>query len=764
MDRGNLAARAGRWSAAHWKTATFAWIVFVIASVAIGSAVGVVKLSDAENATGEASRAQAILQSAGFSQPADENVLVRSKTQTVADPAFRATIDRVAARLRTLPQVQQVRSPLAPAGVKAISPDRHAALVQFSIRGKADNADKRIQPVLDSVATLQKQNPNFTVAEFGFASANHELNNTIGKDFQKAERLTVPITFLILLFVFGAFVAAGIPVLLAFTAVLASIGLAEATSHLAHLSDSTNSVILLMGMAVGVDYSLFYLKREREERLAGHGDDALPRAAATSGQAVLISGGTVLIAMAGMLLSGSKIFTSIGVGAMLVVFAAMVGSLTVLPALLGKLGDRVEYGIVAVTAAGALQVLRLVGRQPSSLAHLRERKTYLRRIKGDRTESRVWARILAPVLRHPAISVALSVVFLVVLALPVRGIHTKLLSFTDLPRSIPIVNTYIAIQKEFPGAQTPAQVVVKAPDVTTPQMQQAIGAFEQRALATGRMFQPIEQFVNPTHTVVRIEVPLAGNGDNSASVAALETLRNDVLPSTLGKVAGTTYAVTGETAGTHDFNQTMKDRFPLVFAFVLGLAFLLLLVTFRSIVVPLTAIVLNLLSVAAAYGVLVWIFQYGHLQGLLGFHSNGAVVTWLPLFLFTVLFGLSMDYQVFIVSRIKELVDRGEPNDEAVAHGIRRTASTVTSAAAVMVAVFAVFASLRTLDIKQLGVGLAVAILLDATVIRGVLLPATMKLLGDWNWYLPKALDWLPRVAPEAQAERPARDPTPVLD
>ncbi len=657
-----------------------------------------------------------------------------------------------------------MRSPLAPGAAKTISPDRHAALVQFSMRGKSETADKRVQPVLDAVAALQKQNPDFTVAQFGLASANHELNNTIGKDFQKAERLTVPITFLILLFVFGSFVAAGIPVLLAFTAVLASIGLAEATSHLAHLSDATNSVILLMGMAVGVDYSLFYLKREREERLAGHGDDALPRAAATSGQAVLISGGTVLIAMAGMLLSGSKIFTSIGIGAMLVVFAAMVGSLTVLPALLAKLGDRVERGIVAVTAAGALQVLRLTRRQPSWLVRLRERQTYLHRIKGERPESRVWAGILAPVLRHPAISVALSVAFLVVLALPVRGIHTKLLSFTDLPRSIPIVNTYIAIQKEFPGAQTPAQVVVKAPDVTTPQIRQAIGALEQRALATGQMFQPIEQFVNPSHTVVRIEVPLAGNGDNGASVAALKTLRTGVLPATIGKVPTATYAVTGQTAGTHDFNQTMKNRFPLVFAFVLGLAFVLLLVTFRSIVVPITAIVLNLLSVAAAYGVLVWIFQDGHLQGLLGFHSNGAVVTWLPLFLFTVLFGLSMDYQVFIVSRIKELVDRGEPNDAAVEHGIRRTASTVTSAAAVMVAVFAVFASLRTLDIKQLGVGLAVAILLDATVIRGVLLPATMKLLGDWNWYLPKALDWLPRVAPEGQAERPGRDAEPVLD
>ena len=763
MGRANLAARAGRWSAAHWKTATFAWIAFVIVAVAIGRVAGTVKLSDAESATGEAARAQAILQNAGFSQPAAENVLVQSKTLTVADPAFRSAIESVAAKLRTLPQVEQVRSPLTPAAAKAVSPDRHAALVQFSIRGNADNADKRIQPVLDSVAALQKQNPDFTVAEFGFASANHELNNTIGKDFQKAERLTVPITFLILLFVFGSFVAAGIPVLLAFTAVLASIGLAEAASHLAHASDSTNSVILLMGMAVGVDYSLFYLKREREERTAGH-EDALQRAAATSGQAVLISGGTVLIAMAGMLLSGSKIFTSIGVGAMLVVFAAMVGSLTVLPALLGKLGDRVERGIVAVSAAGALVLTRLAGRQPARLVRLRDRETFLHRLKGERSESRVWSRILAPVLKHPAISAALAVAFLLVLALPVRGIHTKLLSFTDLPRSIPIVNTYIAIQKEFPGAQQPAQVVIQAQDVTSPRMQQAIGALEQRALASGRMFQPIEQFVNPTHTVVRVQVPLAGNGDDATSVAALQTLRNDVLPATVGKVAGASYAVTGQTAGTHDFNETMKSRFPLVFAFVLGLAFILLLVTFRSIVVPITAIVLNLLSVAAAYGVLVWIFQDGHLQGLLGFHSNGAVVTWLPLFLFTVLFGLSMDYHVFIVSRIKELVDRGEPNEVAVAHGIRRTASTVTSAAAVMVAVFAVFASLRTLDIKQLGVGLAVAVLLDATVIRGVLLPATMKLLGDWNWYLPKALDWLPHVTPEAGAGRPGRDAKPALD
>ncbi|HEY5058014.1 MAG TPA: MMPL family transporter [Gaiellaceae bacterium] len=758
MGKQNLAARAGRWSAAHWKTATFAWLAFVIATIAIGRVVGTVKLSDAEQSTGEAARAQTILQRAGFTQPAAENVLVQNRSLTVADSAFRATITHVVAQLGTLSQVQGIRLPSG----GAISKDRHAALVQFSIVGNADTADTKVQPVLDAVSAVQKRSPGFTVAEFGFASANHELNNTIGKDFQKAERLSVPITFLILLFAFGAFVAAGVPVLLAFTAVLGSIGLAGLVSHVVHASDSTNDVILLMGMAVGVDYSLFYLKREREERLAGSGREALPRAAATSGQAVLISGCTVLIAMAGMLLTGSKIFTSIGIGAMLVVFTAMVGSLTVLPALLGKLEDRVERGIVAVGAAGLLGALRRFGGRPARLVRMRDRQTWLRRAKGDRPESRAWALALRPVLRWPAAAALLAAALLVMLALPARTIHTKLLSFTDLPRSIPIVRTYIEIQKEFPGAQSPAQVVVQAPDVNAPAVQAAIRSLETQALATGQMFEPIEQFVNPTQTVVRIEVPLAGNGDDAASTRALATLRGDVLPSTIGTLSGATYAVTGETAGTHDFSQTMKTRFPLVFAFVLGLAFILLLLTFRSIVVPITAIVLNLLSVGAAYGVLVWIFQDGHLQGLLGFHSNGAIVTWLPLFLFTVLFGLSMDYHVFIVSRIKELVDRGEPNADAVAHGIRRTASTVTAAAAVMVAVFAIFASLRTLDIKQLGVGLAVAVLLDATIIRGVLLPATMKLLGDWNWYLPRWMSWLPRLTPEADEPHAGR--VPALD
>ncbi|MFL5981635.1 MAG: MMPL family transporter [Gaiellaceae bacterium] len=756
----NFAARAGRWSANHWKTAVALWVAFVAVAIGLGTMVGSHDLTASEQATGEAARAEQLLDSAGFKTPAAESVIVRSEARTVADPAFRSTVQDVLGTLRVMPQVVDLRTGAA----GQISKDRHAQLIEFDMKGELDTADERVQPLLDAVAGIQKSSPGFTVAQFGFASASHELSKTIDKDFQKAEKLSVPITFLILLFAFGAFVAAGVPVLLAFSAVLASVGLSALASHVFHASDATASVILLMGMAVGVDYSLFYLKREREERAAGHeGHEALYRAAATSGQAVLISGFTVLIAMAGMLLAGTKIFTSIGIGAMLVVFSSLVGSLTVLPALLGKLDRYIERGVRQVLAATVLRVLRLFRTQPNWLVWLRDTPTLLKRLKGDRAESRVWGYVITKSMRRPALAVGASTLVLVVLTLPVLGLHTKLLSFTDLPKSLSIVKTYDTIQASFPGSQDPAHLVVKAEDVTTPQFSKAYAEFKKRALATGVIHQPIRVAVNKAKTVARVDFPLAGEGQDATAIRALETLRNDVIPPVLATLPeGTEESVTGDTAVTQDFNQTMKSRAPIVFAFVLGFAFLLLLVTFRSIVIPLKAIVLNLLSVGAAYGVLVWIFQDGHLQGLLGFHSNGAVVTWLPLFLFTVLFGLSMDYHVFILSRVKELVDEGMPTDEAVERGIRTTASTVTSAAAVMIAVFLVFASLRTLDIKQLGVGLAVAVFIDATLIRGVLLPATMKLLGEWNWYLPRWLEWIPKLNVESKLEDDAPEAPPV--
>src|SRR5881392_947043 len=763
MSSLNFAARAGRWSAAHWKTAVAVWVGFVVLAIGVGTATGTHKLSLSEQASGEAARAEQLLSSAGFKTPASEAVLVRSRTQSVADPAFRSAVHDVLAKLRTMPQVTNLRTGAA----GEVSKDRRAQLIEFDMKGKMDTADGRVQPLLNAVAGLQKSSPSFTVAEFGFASATHELSKTIDKDFQKAEKLSVPITFVILLLAFGAFVAAGVPVLLAFSAVLGSIGLSAIASHVFHASDATSSVILLMGMAVGVDYSLFYLKREREERAAGHeGHEGLFRAAATSGQAVLISGFTVLIAMAGMLFAGTKIFTSIGIGAMLVVFVSLVGSLTALPALLGKLGDRyIERGVRQVLAATALRFLRLFNAEPRWLVRMRDTPTLLQRAKGDRQESRVWGFVITRSMRRPAVAVALSTAVLIVLALPVLNIHTKLLSFTDLPKSLAIVKTYDTIQASFPGTQDPAHVVVKADNVTTPRFAKAYADFKKRALATGVIHQPIRVSVNKAKTVARVDFPLAGKGQDATAMRALKVLRTQVIPPVLATLPpGTDEAVTGDTAVTQDFSHTMKHRAPIVFAFVLGFAFLLLLVTFRSIVIPIKAIILNLLSVGAAYGVLVWIFQDGHLQGLLGFHSNGAIVPWMPLFLFVVLFGLSMDYHVFILTRIKELVDQGMPTDEAVERGIRTTASTVTSAAAVMIAVFAIFASLRTLDIKQLGVGLAVAVLIDATLIRGVLLPAAMKLLGDWNWYLPRWLEWMPRltVEPKLCEDAPEAPPIPA--
>jgi uncharacterized membrane protein YdfJ with MMPL/SSD domain len=720
----NIAARAARWSAANWKKATFGWLAFVIASAALGQVVGVVKLTEAEQGTGGSARAHATLARADLDQSANETVLVQSARLNASEPTFRRVVARVAGRVGAMAQVEDVRSPFAPGGGGQISKDRHSALVEFSMRGSSETAADRVQPVINAVAAIQRQSPGFTVSEFGDASAAHALSKLSSEGFTRAEKLSVPITFLIMLVAFGAFVAAGIPVLLAFSAVLGASGLAAVASHVVHQSEATSSVMLLMGMAVGVDYSLFYLRREREERRQGHSSPvALERAAASSGRAVLVSGFTVLIAMAGMLLTGSKVFTSLGVGAMLVVFTAMVGSLTVLPALLGRLGDKVEKGAV-------------------------------RRASTARASSRIWDLVLRPVLRFPRGAVVLSSGALVVLALPLFGMHTSFLSGSDIPRQLQVERTYAQIQHAFPGAPQPAQVVVRAADVNSPSLRMGLAQMKRLALPSGEVSEPITTRVNVEGTVAEVDIPQPGNGQDAASMRALQTLRERVLPATLGRLGGVSYAVGGEAAGTSDFNHTLSDHAPLVFAFVLGLAFVLLLITFRSIVIPLTSIVLNLLSVGAAYGVLVWVFQDGHLETLLGFHSNGAVVAWLPLFLFPVLFGLSMDYHVFIVSRIRELHERGASTSEAVSRGIRATAGTVTAAAAVMVAVFAIFASLPTLDIKQLGVGLAVAVLIDATVIRSVLLPATMKLLGERNWYLPRWLGWLPRLNRERRQPR----------
>jgi uncharacterized membrane protein YdfJ with MMPL/SSD domain len=683
----------------------------------VGSAVGTKNLAT-DTGVGDSGTAQRILNTSGFKQATEETVLVQSRTLTVHDAAFRSSVAAVVDGVSRIPVVSDVRSPLDRPG--QVAADGRSALVQFEIRGDADTAVGEIGPVLAVVRRAQAANPKFAIEEIGDASVTKAWHASEQNDFDRAELLSIPITLLILFVAFGALVAAGIPLLLGLTAVLAALGLFAIPSHIWPTDGSAQSVILLIGLAVGVDYSLFYLKREREERATGLGPGAaLKAAAATSGRSVLISGVGVLIAMAGMFLTGDEGFSSIAAGTSLVVAIAMIGSLTVLPAVLSTLGDRVKNGRVPL----------LQGR--------------------GRVEGRFWSWVVDRVLRHPAVSGTVAVGVLVALAIPAFSMRTVLPGYDSLPKDFAIAKTYQRIQKAFPGSSIPAEVVVTAPNVDEPAVRSEIERLDRLALASGEAHNPISETVNTAHTVAGISVPIAGTGTNEASNHAVDILRARVIPATVGSLAGVHAYVTGQTAESLDFSRNVASHAPIVLAFVLGLAFLLLLSAFRSLVVAAKAILLNLLSVGAACGLLVLVFQDGIGQQLIGQQETTGIIAWLPVFLFVVLFGLSMDYHVFILSRVREAVDRGATTEDAVRHGIRSTAGVVTSAAAVMVAVFAVFITLTIIDLKQLGFALASAILIDATIVRAVLLPALMKLLGDWNWYLPSWLNWLPKLSLE---------------
>ncbi|MCW3007223.1 MAG: anti-sigma-factor antagonist, partial [Solirubrobacterales bacterium] len=729
-QRRNLAERAAHWSAKHRRVAIFGWLALVLVSVFMGSAVGTTHIATQDQGNGESRRADQMLADAGFYDRASEQVLIQSRDGrlTVSDPRFRAAVTDITGRLARFDTISDLKSPLDPRNAGQISRDRRSALVVFDILGDSDTAEKRVGPILDAVAQLQRAHPQLRIEEFGAASADKALTKAFNDDFRKAELLSLPITLLILVVAFGALMAAGIPLLLGLSSVFITLGLLAPISQLWPVDEAISSVILLIGLAVGVDYSLFYLRRERDERAAGRGKEAaLDLAAATSGRAVLVSGCTVIVAMAGMYITGNVTFQSFATGTILVVAVAVAGSLTVLPALLAALGDRVEKG----------------------------RIPFLHRLRHHRAETGMWATIVDRVLRHPWIAAIGATAVLLVLAIPALHLHTANSGVQGLPRGLPVMQTYDRIQTAFPGGPLPALVVIRASDVRDLRVTAAIRDLRNAAVRTGLMQDPVTVTNSRDRTVAQVAIPLKGNGTDDTSNRALQVLRDQLIPQTVGRVPGAEVAVTGLTASSHDFNQQMKSRAPWVFAFVLALAFVLLMVTFRSIVIPIKAIMLNLLSVAAAYGVLVWVFQDGHLESVFGFTSIGGITSWLPLFLFVVLFGLSMDYHVFILSRVREGHDRGMATDDAVAHGIKATAGVVTSAAVVMVAVFAIFATLSSLDFKEMGVGLSTAVLIDATIVRAVLLPATMKLLGDWNWYLPRWLRWLPQIGEPAKIGQP---------
>jgi uncharacterized membrane protein YdfJ with MMPL/SSD domain len=715
----NLAARVGRWSVQHRRKAILGWLAFVFAALVIGfNVVPQKELDPSAGMPGESGQAGKVLNDA-FPKKSGESVLIQSGTLKASDSQFKAAVSDVSQRLHRVEGVIDIDNPYDKGG--QISKDGHSALVQFNLKGDQLAAKKMVVNSLAAVSGAAKAHPQLRIDESGDASLDKAQKEQSNAQAGRSLMLTLGLTLLILMFTFGAVVAAGIPVLLGLTSVLATVGLLGPVSQIAPVDGSVMEVVLLIGMAVGVDYSLFYLKREREERAAGRESNAaIEAAAATSGRAVLISGFTVMVAMGGMYLGGISNFASFATGTIMVVAVAMLGSLTVLPATLSKLGHRVEKG----------------------------RVPFIGRLK-DRGGVGIWSRVLDRVLRRPLISAVLAAGVLVALTVPVLGMQTSL-EDTSNKSDLTVEKTMDRVEAAFPSEGSAEMVVVKANDVTSPKVKSGIKALESEAGARTALFEGTPTVeVSPDKSAALVALPTTGEGTDDLSNKAVAALRDDIVPNTVSKVDGVEAYTTGEAAATSDFNDAMIGHLPYVFAFVLSAAFLLLLVTFRSIVIPLKAIALNMLSVGSAYGLLTLVFQHG-LGKSIGL-TEGPIAAWLPLFLFVVLFGLSMDYHVFILTRVREAFDRGMSTGDAVAHGIRSTAGVVTSAAVVMVGVFSMFALSPEAQMQQLGIGLGAAVLIDATIIRGILLPATMKLLGDWNWYLPTKLGWLPTVSPEPE-------------
>jgi RND superfamily putative drug exporter len=718
-----IAARVAIWSARHRVLAILAWIAFVAATVMLSSLVPTKEANYALAGHGESGRADRIVEEAGFPvHPAGEMVLIQNRSGSDRVTAA----EEVTRSLSTLADVGEVQPPI-------VSPDGRSSLISFDITGDPKTASERVGPALDTVAAVQAAHPELFIAQAGDASGDKLIGDELEQGLNRLGMLSIPVTLGILLIGFGAVVAALLPVALAVMSVVAAIGLMAAASRFAPVVDETTHVMLLIGLAVGVDYCLFYIRRERDERRKGADPHrALMIAAQTSGRSIWVSGLTVIVAMAGMFFTRDVTFVSFATGTILVVATAVLGSLTVLPALLSALGDRVD----------AIKIPGL----------------YRRESKG-----RFWNGLLKVVLAKPLISALVAVAALGAIAAPALDLQTKGQRIQDVAPDSAVVQAFLAIGDAFPSKTTPARIVVSADSVKTPAFDAALDDFRKVAKDSGgRLVEPIDVEINPAGNVAVIAVGLTGREEDPASIAALNLLRTDAVPATFGGIPGATALVTGNTAQSVDYSERLSESLPWIFTFVLGLAFILLLVSFRSVVVAITGVVLNLFSVAAAYGMLVFVFQDGHFERQLDFVAAGAITNWMPLFLFVILFGLSMDYHVFVVSRIREGADRGLPIREAVREGIGQTAGVITSAAVVMVAVFALFATLPLIATKELGVGLAAAVLLDATIIRAVLLPAVMTLLGRANWWLPRGLRWLPEIAHEPPAEPAAAEDGPA--
>jgi uncharacterized membrane protein YdfJ with MMPL/SSD domain len=733
-----------RWSARRRFTVIGVWVVLFLVGGLLTSAYlsGALTTQAQFTSNPDSKQAQTLLeQRLSGPRRSNEVVIVRSESKTVTDPPFTAYVARLVGDLDALkPAVVQEAVDPYQAGDRLVSHDRHATLIPVTMAGTPDDANKNIDQVLDR--TLHAPHPQgFRVWVAGEATAAKDANTIAEQDLRKGETIGIVAALVILIVVFGAVAAAVVPIVLAIMAIVVALGLVSLLGLAFDLSFFITNMVTMIGLAVGIDYSLFIVSRYREERT--HGRDKLAAIAAAGGtanRAVFFSGMTVVLALAGMLLNPTTIFRSIAAGAIAVVLVAVAASLTLLPALLAVMGDKVN----------ALRVPVL----------FRRRQQDPERTRG------FWAQVARRVMARPVTSLVVAGGILVVAALPLVGIKTGFSGISTYPDNIQSKQAFTVLSRDFSGGLTsPAQIVVDG-EVGSPAVTAAIGKL-QADLGADPAFGPSTVQANRAGDLALVSVPVNGDPSGEAATAAVRHLRAVVVPDAFDGVDASV-KVGGETAGGIDFFDLSQFYTPLGIALVLGLSFLLLVVVFRSVVLPALGVALNLLSVAAAYGLLVLVFQHGIGAELFGFQQVDTIESWLPLFLFSVLFGLSMDYQVFLLSRIQERYGQTGDNTDAVSYGLRTTGGIITGAAVIMVAVFAGFAAGRLVFLQQTGFGLAVAVLIDATLVRSVLVPAAMTLLGKWNWYLPSWLGWLPQVriegapAPAPTPAEPEREPQPA--
>jgi len=751
------------WSA-RWRWVVFPlWFVATIGLFAVSLSAGGIDTLDVDGDSGgprlEAEEAYDVF---GAGEPVDPServvIVLEGGPGAVEDPAFRAGVADLVSDLEAAsaavdgsdtPTFDELTDPfVAPPEAGLVSADGTTVQVVGNVPGESDRVEVLLRPVPAIVDAARAALPGTTIHVVSNTFINRDLNDRISHDLDSSLRVTVPLTFLILLLAFGAIVASLIPLVLAATSLIAAFGILGLYSQLVSpVSPNATQLIVLIGLAVAVDYSLFMVTRFRAERRTGRSVPlAIEVASTTAGRAVFFSGLAVMISLAGLFTLGISLFSSMAVGTIGVVFVSVIGSLTFLPATLAIFGDRVNAGRPATWIPWLMTRLPAAGLRERGRAALNWLERRTRRPEG----SGLWAWLVTAVMGRPLVMIAVSGLLLLALAFPILQLRIGVTDITGFPKSIDGVAGILLLNEKWPqGTDMRLDVVVTDPDRA--EVRAAIEKLKVEALQIPGLSGTPQEQVSAQGDAALISFTMGGGRNDESNWSIVHRVRDELRPQLFGGLSDVRVLVSGQAAVALDVTQIYIDGTPRIFLFVLGLSFLLMLVAFHSIVIPIKAILLNLLSTGAAFGVMVLVFRDGWLAEPLGITPGGVIESWVPVFIFTILFGLSMDYHLFILTRIKEARDRGLDSRAAVARGVSVTAGTITSAASIMVVVFAAFVTLKFVFIQQLGLGLAVAVFIDATIVRSILLPASMQLLGDWNWWLPPFLRWLPHITIEGE-------------